>query len=234
MDFGTITNYFAEYGLLFLFVIILLEYMNLPGLPAGIIMPAVGVLVSRSEMNLITALLVSVIAGLIGSWILYCIGRFGGEVILQKYLNKFPSHESFVNSKIDYLREKGYTGILISKLIPMARTVISIPAGVLKLNFLKYSAYATLGIFIWNTVLISSGYFLGEELLKFLEKEGEERRNFYVTSVENTGGKNFKAVLDFSTKRSDGKNISITFENGIYTFPYFCSFLIKRYLAKRG
>ena len=49
MDFITITNYFAEYGLLFLFVIILLEYMNLPGLPAGIIMPAVGVLVSRSE-----------------------------------------------------------------------------------------------------------------------------------------------------------------------------------------
>lgn len=168
MDFGTITNYFAEYGLLFLFVIILLEYMNLPGLPAGIIMPAVGVLISKSEMSLITALLVSVIAGLMGSWILYCIGRFGGEVILKKYLNKFPSHESFVNSKIDYLREKGYTGILISKLIPMARTVISIPAGVLKLNFFKYSAYATLGIFIWNTVLISSGYFLGEELLKFL------------------------------------------------------------------
>ena len=48
MDFITITNYFAEYGLLFLFVIILLEYMNLPGLPAGIIMPAVGVLVSKS------------------------------------------------------------------------------------------------------------------------------------------------------------------------------------------
>lgn len=168
MDFGTITNYFAEYGLLFLFVIILLEYMNLPELPAGIIMPAVGVLVSKSEMSLITALLVSVIAGLMGSWILYCIGRFGGELILKKYLKKFPSHESFVNSKIDYLREKGYIGILISKLIPMARTVISIPAGVLKLNFFKYSAYATLGIFIWNTVLISSGYFLGEELLKFL------------------------------------------------------------------
>ena len=61
---------------------------------------------------------------------------------------------------------------------------------------------------------------LSQELLKFLEKEGEERRNFYVTSVENTGGKNFKAVLDFSTKRSDGKNISITFENEIYTFAF--------------
>ena len=61
---------------------------------------------------------------------------------------------------------------------------------------------------------------LSQELLKFLEKEGEERRNFYVASVENTGGKNFKAVLEFSTKRSDGKNISITFENGTYTFAF--------------
>lgn len=59
---------------------------------------------------------------------------------------------------------------------------------------------------------------LSQELLKFLEKEGEERRNFYVASVENTGEKNFKAVLEFSTKRSDGKNITVTFENGTYTF----------------
>lgn len=59
---------------------------------------------------------------------------------------------------------------------------------------------------------------LSQELLKFLEKEGEERRNFYVASVENTGEKNYKAVLDFVTKRSDGKNITVTFEDGTYTF----------------
>lgn len=59
---------------------------------------------------------------------------------------------------------------------------------------------------------------LSQELLKFLEKEGEERRNFYVASVENTGEKNYKAVLDFVTKRSDGKNIMVTFEDGTYTF----------------
>ena len=49
-------------------------------------------------------------------------------------------------------------------------------------------------------------------------REGEERRNFYVVSVESTGEKNYKAVLDFSTKRSDGKNITVTFEDGTYTF----------------
>lgn len=59
---------------------------------------------------------------------------------------------------------------------------------------------------------------LSQELLKFLEKEGEERRNFYVVSVESTGEKDYKAVLDFTTKRSDGKNITVTFEDGTYTF----------------
>ena len=50
---------------------------------------------------------------------------------------------------------------------------------------------------------------LSQELLKFLEKEGEERRNFYVTSVENTGGKNFKAVLDFQHKKKRWEKISV-------------------------
>lgn len=167
MDLVSITDYFAQYGLIFLFVIILLEYMNLPGFPAGIIMPAAGIVISKSDMNFFVAIFVSVIAGLLGSWVLYCIGRFGGDIILRKYLNKFPSHEGFINKKIEYLREKGYMEILISKLIPMARTVIAIPAGVLKLNFIKYSAYSALGILIWNTALISSGYFLGEKILHF-------------------------------------------------------------------
>lgn len=59
---------------------------------------------------------------------------------------------------------------------------------------------------------------LAEQLLTFLIAEGEERRNFYVTSVESTGPNHYKAVLKFSTKRIDGKNITIIYQNGIYTF----------------
>lgn len=59
---------------------------------------------------------------------------------------------------------------------------------------------------------------LAEQLLTFLIAEGEERRNFYVTSVESTGPNHYKAVLEFSTKRIDGKNITIIYQNGIYTF----------------
>jgi len=68
-----VLNYFSEYGLVFLFLIVFLEYMNLPGLPAGIIMPAAGILIAGNDMDFITALVISVIAGLFGSYVLYFI-----------------------------------------------------------------------------------------------------------------------------------------------------------------
>ena len=71
-----VLNYFSEYGLVFLFLIVFLEYMNLPGLPAGIIMPAAGILIAGNDMDFITALVISVIAGLFGSYVLYFIGYF--------------------------------------------------------------------------------------------------------------------------------------------------------------
>ena len=65
-----VLNYFSEYGLVFLFLIVFLEYMNLPGLPAGIIMPAAGILIAGNDMDFITALVISVIAGLFGRYVL--------------------------------------------------------------------------------------------------------------------------------------------------------------------
>lgn len=53
-------------------------------------------------------------------------------------------------------------------LIPMLRTMISVPAGVLKLNFIQYSIYSTLGIILWNSSLILSGYFFGDAVFKIL------------------------------------------------------------------
>ena len=52
------------------------------------------------------------------------------------------------------LERRGAVGIFVSKLIPMVRTVISIPAGVIRMNFIKYSVSSALGIFVWNFFLI--------------------------------------------------------------------------------
>lgn len=167
-EINTFLEYLSQYGMIVMFIIVFLEYLNLPGFPAGVIMPLAGVWVANSGANFVLALLLSVLAGLIGSWILYLVGWYGGDLILKKYTDKFPKHKDYIDKKMDYLKEKSYVGVFISKLIPMARTIIGVPAGVLKLDFIKYTVYSALGILVWNGAFIGAGYVFGDAILKYL------------------------------------------------------------------
>lgn len=168
MTLEMITDYFTRYGGIAIFVIVLLEYMNLPGFPAGVIMPLAGIWAARGNIHFIPALLITIAAGLTGSLILYFLGYTGGELFLQKYLNKFPKQRSAIEGKLKWVREKGCIGIFISKLIPMIRTLISIPAGVSKMNLVPYAVSSTLGILVWNFVFVGAGYLFGDKVFQYL------------------------------------------------------------------
>ena len=168
MTMEVIMEYFAKYGGIGIFVIVLLEYLNLPGFPAGVIMPLAGIWAAKGQIHFIPALIITVAAGLTGSLILYWLGYKGGELFLQKYLNKFPKQRPVIEEKLSWVKEKGSVGIFISKLIPMIRTLISIPAGVAKMNLAKYTVSSTLGIFVWNLFFVGAGYFLGDAVISYL------------------------------------------------------------------
>ena len=168
MDIQALTQYFLQYGAVFIFVIVLLEYLNLPGFPAGVIMPLAGIWAARGQIGLGMALLLALAAGLLGSWILYGLGRLGGHVLLERYLKKFPAQRPVIEKNFAMLERRGAIGIFISKLIPMVRTVISIPAGVIRMNFIKYSVSSALGIFVWNFFLIGAGYMMGDQVFHLL------------------------------------------------------------------
>ncbi len=87
---------------------------------------------------------------------------------MQRYLNKFPKQRPVIEEKLSWVKEKGSVGIFISKLIPMIRTLISIPAGVAKMNLAKYTVSSTLGIFVWNLFFVGAGYFLGDAVISYL------------------------------------------------------------------
>lgn len=169
MGIETITFYFTRYGAVAIFVIVLLEYMNLPGFPAGIIMPLSGVWAARGNINFPMVMLITLAAGVLGSWILYVFGRTGGHLLLEKYLQKFPKHREPIEKNFEMIRQKGCLGIFISKLIPMVRTLVSIPAGVLKIDFIKYTVSSALGVFVWNLIFVGAGYFLGDAVFAYLK-----------------------------------------------------------------
>ena len=168
MNIQTLTNYFLEYGAFFIYLIVLLEYLNLPGFPAGVIMPLAGIWAAKGDISFPLVMVLTVLAGLTGSWLLYFLGRLGGPKVMGWYFKKFPKHRAVIEEKMEMLREKGGKGVFVSKLLPMVRTIISIPAGMVQMKFMKYTVSSLLGIFIWNLVFVGAGYFFGEAAIQVL------------------------------------------------------------------
>lgn len=168
MDVATLTLYFTKYGAIAIFIIVLLEYMNLPGFPAGVIMPLSGIMASKGNIHFFWVMVITVAAGLTGSLLLYLLGRKGGTIFLNAYTKKFPKQKETIEKNLAWIRERGSVGVFVAKLIPMIRTIVSIPAGVLKMNLGKYIISSTLGIFLWNLVFVGAGYLLGEQVFALL------------------------------------------------------------------
>ena len=165
-DINNILQYIKQYGYIFLAIIVFLEYLNLPGLPAGIIMPAAGILVKYDGLSFIYTLIISVISGLLGSFVLYALGNYFGKPILNKIQNKFPKSKKAIDKTYKYMDKYGNGGILIARVIPVARTLISLVAGTFNVGFVNFTLYSVMGITIWNFAFIYAGYAFSYLFLK--------------------------------------------------------------------
>lgn len=164
MDLELIMIYFTNYGAIAIFIIVLLEYLNLPGFPAGVIMPLSGVMAANGNIHFFWVMVITVAAGLSGSLILYFLGRIGGAPFLKAYTKRFPKQKETLEKNLNWIDQRGCVGVFFAKLIPMIRTLVSIPAGVLQMNLAKYVISSTLGIIVWNLVFVGAGYLLGEQV----------------------------------------------------------------------
>ncbi|WP_066895134.1 DedA family protein [Clostridium nigeriense] len=156
-----VIEYLARYGLIFVFIIIFLEYLNFPGLGAAIIMPAIGIASAKAGINFFMALLISIIAGALASYILFGISYWFGERILTKVYNKYPKTRKSIDKICLYIENYGDKGVLIIRLLPAVRTLIPFVAGMFRMNIIKFSIYSTIGIAIWNAAFIYAGYAFG-------------------------------------------------------------------------
>lgn len=160
-----ITNFIYEYGLLAMFVIILLEYACFP-VSSEIVLPLSGAVASINHTNFFVILPLSILAGLIGTGICFTIGWFGGSALINMITRKFPKAAKGINSSYDKFKEHGASAVCIGRVIPLVRTYIALIAGASRLNPITYFAASSIGIAIWNTLLIGLGYILRENYKK--------------------------------------------------------------------
>ncbi len=156
MDYTAVIQTLNDFGLLFVLVFSILEYLNLPGLPATPILMAMGIW-GHAHNVLILTTIVSIIGAQIGTVILYWIGRFFGHVLMDKYYRRFPKHEEKIQKYVSKIGDEGPHILFIVRLIPLFRTLITIPSGLVKIDFRHFFWYSLLGITVWNSIFILAG-----------------------------------------------------------------------------
>ncbi len=169
MGINMITNLIVQINYPGIFVLMLLEGMLLP-IPSEVVMAFSGYLLWANDLPVyfgIPAFWLLLIAGtignLVGALIAYSIGDLGGIEFVKRYGKKIGLSEKSIDTVNHWFERYGPAAVFGTRLTPIFRTFISIPAGLGKMNIVKFSAYTVIGMAIWDTVLIEIGYGLGPE-----------------------------------------------------------------------
>jgi len=145
-------------GLPGVFVLMVLESACIP-VPSEATMLFAGFNVSRGEYSLLAATLVGSGANLVGSWIAYWIGRAGRVDILEKHGKRLHIKQSHLEWADRWFERYGGWTVFLTRMLPIIRTFISLPAGVARMPFWKFSALTILGCVPWVLMLT----FIGRE-----------------------------------------------------------------------
>lgn len=151
-----IKNIIENTGYLGMCFFMILESMFFP-VPSEAVMPFAGYLIG-SQYTWLGVFLSSTMGSLIGSYLSYLIGQFGGLPLLKKYGHYVLMTQKKLDSGISLFNKHGEKTIFVSRFIPVVRHVISIPAGIAHMNLPKFFIYTGIGASLWNMFLAYIGY----------------------------------------------------------------------------
>ena len=135
-----------------------------PPIPSEVILPLAGFTAARGTLSLPGAIIWATIGSVLGAWTLYGISRWVGLHRINLAADKIPGvSRKDVSKANDWFTKYGTWSVLIGRVIPVVRSLISIPAGFNRMNFLHFTGWTLLGSAVWNTILVSAGYLLGDQ-----------------------------------------------------------------------
>ncbi|MDR8411423.1 DedA family protein [Nonomuraea sp. 3-1Str] len=135
-----------------------------PPLPSEVILPLAGFTASRGEMDLLDALVWTTLGSVVGALALYWVGALLGRERVLAIAARIPLVKPADIEKTEawFLRH-GRKTVFFGRMVPLFRSLISIPAGVERMPVMTFLALTTSGSLIWNTIFVMAGYLLGEQ-----------------------------------------------------------------------
>ncbi|MEV4090131.1 DedA family protein [Nonomuraea fuscirosea] len=135
-----------------------------PPLPSEVILPLSGFTASKGEMDLLDVLVCTTLGSVIGALPLYAVGALLGRERTLAIAGKLPLVKiSDIEKTEAWFQRHGRKTVFFGRMIPIFRSLISIPAGVERMPILTFTLLTTAGSAIWNTIFVMAGYWLGEQ-----------------------------------------------------------------------
>lgn len=154
-----------QYGYLGILVLILVENLY-PPIPSEVILTFGGFLTTSTSMNVWGVIIFSTIGSLLGAVILYYIGKLLKPETIEKHVNgkwgkRLRLKPGDIERATDWFHRRGKLTVFFCRFIPVVRSLISIPAGIARMNVYTFLILTSLGTFMWNTVLVYLGALAG-------------------------------------------------------------------------
>jgi membrane protein DedA with SNARE-associated domain len=155
-----VTQFIGDHGVPAVFLLMILESACLP-VPSEVIMLFAGYLVSIHKMGLAEAVAAGVAGNLVGSWIAWGVGMSGGRVLLERHGRWVHITHAHLEMADRWFARRGERVVLISRCLPIIRTFISLPAGVARMPFWRFTLYTAIGCVPWVLALTLIGQQVG-------------------------------------------------------------------------
>ncbi len=158
---------FAKHGYLAVFVLMLLESACIP-IPSEVTMLFAGFLASPDhptdavQLNFVVVALMGVLGNVVGSWLAYGVGRALGRTPLDRWGKYVGIRAHDIDKAERWWAKRGTAAVFFSRMLPVIRTFISLPAGIEKMPFWRFTVYTAVGCVPWVFALTAVGYALGE------------------------------------------------------------------------
>ncbi|MGI8827275.1 MAG: DedA family protein [Chloroflexota bacterium] len=158
---GTLLNLFTTFGYAGIILAMAIESCCIP-LPSELVMPLAGFLAYQNKLNLGGSALAGAVGCVVGSTVAYWIGATGGRALLLRYGRYVLISHHDADRADAFFERRGDATVFFTRLMPIVRTFISLPAGIARMNFRKFLAYTFLGSLPWCFALAYAGYKLGQ------------------------------------------------------------------------
>jgi len=155
----------TDFGYLGIFLLMLLESI-FPPIPSELIIPFAGFAAERGELNVVGVLLAATSGAVVGMIPWYLAGRFFGLQRVRWLADRFGRWFTLNADEVDlatgWFHRFGPAIVFFGRLMPIIRTLISVPAGLARMPAIVFFAASALGALLWNSILVGAGYLLSE------------------------------------------------------------------------